>query len=119
MIKNLICICCPMGCHLEVDIDRSSVKGNSCKRGEDYGIMEVTDPKRIVTTTVKLSDSSGKLLPVKTKESIPKDLIFKCIEELKKVKVKAPVEVGDVILKNILGTGVDIVSCRTLREFEK
>ena len=119
MIKNLICICCPMGFHLEVDIDKSSVKGNSCKRGEDYGIMEVTDPKRIVTTTVKILESSEKLLPVKTKEGIPKDLIFKCMEELKEVKVKAPIEVGDVIIKNILGTGVDIVSCRTLREFDK
>lgn len=119
MIKNLICICCPMGCHLEVDIDKNSVKGNSCKRGEEYGIMEVTDPKRIVTTTVKILDSSEKLLPVKTKEGIPKDLIFKCMEELKKVKVNAPVEVGDVILKNVLDIGVDIVSCRTLREFDK
>ncbi|VYU51279.1 DUF1667 domain-containing protein [Clostridium tertium] len=114
MIKNLICICCPMGCHLEVDIDEKSVKGNSCKRGEEYGIMEVTNPIRIVTTTVKLLDSSENLLPVKTKEGIPKHLIFKCMEELKRIKVKAPIEVGDIVLKNILDTGIDVLSTKSV-----
>lgn len=114
MVKELICISCPMGCHLSVDTEKLTVTGNSCKRGEIYGINEVTNPVRVITTTVKIEGAHHAVLPVKTKTPIPKDLNFKCIEELNKITVKAPVKMGDVIVENILNTGVDVIATRDL-----
>lgn len=114
MVKELICISCPMGCHLSVDTEKLTVTGNSCKRGEVYGINEVTNPVRVITTTVKIEGAHHAVLPVKTKVPIPKDLNFKCIEELNKITVKAPVKMGDVIVENILNTGVDVIATRDL-----
>lgn len=114
MVKELICISCPMGCHLSVDTEKLTVTGNSCKRGEIYGINEVTNPVRVITTTVKIEGAHHAVLPVKTKAPISKDLNFKCIEELNKITVKAPVKMGDVIVENILDTGVDVIATRDL-----
>ncbi len=114
MEKELICICCPMGCHLKVDIDTKSVTGNACKRGEEYGINEIINPVRVITTTVKVQNGELSVLPVKTKEAIPKHLNFKCIEILNKIEIKAPIKIGQVIAENILDTGVDVVATRNL-----
>ena len=114
--KNLICICCPRGCHLKVNLNENKVLGNSCKRGESYGITELTNPIRIVTTTLKVKGGEQNIVPVKTKSAIPKDLTFKCIEILKEMEIKAPISVGDVLYKNILETGIDIVACRNIRK---
>lgn len=116
MIKELICISCPIGCHLSVDTEKMSVTGNSCKRGETYGINEVTNPVRVITTTIKIEGGTHKVLPVKTKSPIPKDLNFKCIEILNNITIKAPVKMGDIILKNILDTGVDVVATREMKQ---
>ncbi|MGG7057037.1 DUF1667 domain-containing protein [Clostridium tertium] len=112
MEKELICICCPMGCHLKVNIEENKVTGNGCKRGINYGLSELTNPVRVITTTVKVKDGENILLPVKTKGEIPKGLIFKCMEELRNIEVTAPIKIGDIIVSNILNTGIDIVSCR-------
>ena len=116
MEKELICICCPMGCHLKVNVEENTVSGNGCKRGIDYGLNEVTNPVRVVTTTIKVNNGELSVLPVKTKGEISKSLIFKCMEEIKKIEVDAPIKIGDVILPNVLGTGIDIVSCRDLEK---
>ena len=113
--ENLICICCPKGCHIKVNIKVNKVIGNNCKRGEVYGIAELTNPVRIVTTTVRAYGGGVAMLPVKTKSPIPKNLNFKCIEVLKELDVNAPIYVGDVIYKNILNTGIDIVACRNIK----
>ena len=91
MEKELICICCPRGCHLKVNIEENKVTGNSCKRGERYGVTEVTNPVRVVTTTVKVNNGELDVLPVKTKGEIPKNLIFQCMDVIKKVEVNAPI----------------------------
>ncbi|MBE6062856.1 MAG: DUF1667 domain-containing protein [Clostridium butyricum] len=114
MEKELICICCPNGCHLKVDIDNREIRGNKCKRGEEYGISEVTHPVRVITSTVKVENGSFPVIPVKTKGYIPKELNFKCMEEINKITIKAPVEIGDVIIKNVLDTGVDIVATKSI-----
>lgn len=119
MEKELICICCPMGCHLKVNIEENTVSGNGCKRGKDYGINELTNPVRVITTTVKVNNGELSVIPVKTKGEVPKGLIFKCMEELKKVEVNAPINVGDVVLSNILDTGIDIISCRNIAKSNK
>lgn len=116
-IKNLTCINCPVGCSLKVEMDGSHVtcvSGNTCRRGEVYARKEVTNPTRIVTTTVKVVNGTSSTVSVKTKEDIPKEKIFACIEALKGIEITAPVHIGDVILKNVAETGVDIVATRNV-----
>lgn len=116
-VRNLICINCPMGCPLTVEMKEGqvvSVSGNTCKRGEIYARKEVTNPTRIVTTTVKVKGGETDRVSVKTKEDIPKEKIFDCIRALKGIEVTAPVHIGDVILKNAADTGGDIVATKNV-----
>lgn len=113
--RELICIGCPMGCPLTVGLENGeivSVSGYTCKRGDVYARKEVTNPTRIVTSTVMVEGGRADMVSVKTKEDIPKDKIFACVKALKGITVKAPVHIGDVILKDVAGTGVDIVATK-------
>ena len=113
--RELICIGCPMGCPLVVELEGSdivSVKGHTCKRGEVYARKEVTNPTRIVTSTVKVEGGKVDMVSVKTRDDIPKGKIFECVKALKGVTVKAPVHIGDVIVANVADTGVDIVATK-------
>ena len=115
--KNLICIGCPMGCPLTVTMEAGeviSVTGNTCKRGDIYARKEVTNPTRIVTSTVRVTGGDADMVSVKTKEDIPKGKIFECVKALKTVEVPAPVHIGDVLLKDVAGTGVDIVATKNV-----
>lgn len=117
--RNLICIGCPMGCPLEVEIEGDQVKnvtGNTCKRGDVYARKEVTNPTRIVTTTVRVEGGTLSMVSVKTQEDIPKGKIFDCIKDLKDIVVEAPVHIGDVIKKNIAGTGVKIIATKDVKK---
>ena len=117
--KNLICIGCPMGCPLTVKMEHGevvSVTGNTCKRGDIYARKEVTNPTRIVTTTVRVKNGSMPVVSVKTAQDIPKGKIFDCVETLRDVCVEAPVQIGDVILENVAGTGVDIVATGNVKQ---
>ena len=118
-MKEFICISCPMGCHLSVDdTDKSNiiVTGNTCPRGKIYGINEVTRPKRMVTSSVKVTGGIDLVVSVKTKEAIDKNLIFDVLNELKNIEVKAPIKIGDIIIKNVLNSGVDVVASRNVGE---
>ena len=115
MKKQKICICWQKGCHLKVNADENKVSGNSCERGAEYGINEVTNPVRVITSTVKIKNGDSPVVPVKTKSPIPKALNFKCMEEINKCIVKAPVKIGQVIIENVLGTGVDIVATKNVK----
>lgn len=115
--KELICIGCPMGCPLTVTLSDGSVhevSGNTCPRGESYAKKEVTNPTRIVTSTVKVAGGDRAFLPVKTKTDIPKEKIFACMEEIKGILAQAPVAVGDVLLENVAGTGVPVVATKAV-----
>ncbi|MEA2053505.1 MAG: DUF1667 domain-containing protein [Candidatus Thermoplasmatota archaeon] len=121
MKSKFTCIECPLGCAITAEKkgDEIIVTGNKCNRGKDYAIRELTDPKRILTTTVFVENGIHPLLPVKSDREIPKNLIKKCIGELSKVRAKAPVKYGDVICKNVMGTGANIVSsCSMVRKNE-
>lgn len=114
-IRELVCIGCPVGCNLKVTLQDGKVlkvEGNTCRIGEQYGTNECTDPKRIVTSTVVVEGGEERVVPVKTEKDIPKGKIFDIIEELKKVKLEAPVNIGDIVLKNVSGTGVDIIATK-------
>lgn len=111
--KELICIGCPMGCPIVVEMEDGkvlSVTGNTCLRGESYARKEVTNPTRIVTTTVRVDGGKVPMINVKTEQDIPKDKIFECIAALRGVTIKAPVHIGDIILENVADTGVNIVA---------
>ena len=111
--KELICIGCPMGCPIVVEMEDGkvlSVTGNTCPRGESYARKEVTNPTRIVTTTVRVDGGKVPMINVKTERDIPKDKIFECIAARRGVTMKAPVHIGDIILENVADTGVNIVA---------
>jgi CxxC motif-containing protein len=91
-----------------------SVEGFSCKRGSEYAVLEVTDPRRVLTTTVKVSGADIPVISVKSRKPLPKGLIFDCMKVLNGVEVEAPVKTGDTVVSNILGTGVDIVATKTV-----
>ena len=113
--RNLTCIGCPMGCALLVEMNGKeiiSVTGNTCKKGAEYAVKEVTDPTRIVTTTVRVKNGNMPVVSVKTAQDIPKGKIFECVKALKGITVKAPVHIGDVILKDVAGTGIDIIATK-------
>lgn len=111
--KNFICINCPLGCPLTVTLDGGkvvSVAGNTCKRGEAYAVKEVTAPARTVTSTVRVVGGERPVVAVRTKTDIPKDKIFDCMKVINAVEVPAPVRIGDVLIGNVCGTGVDVVA---------
>jgi len=118
-VKDMVCIVCPLGCKLKVMKNDESqngyaVKGNKCFRGANYGITEMTNPTRVLTTTVVISGATVRRLPVKTSGPIPKHLINDAMKVINKVEVKTPIKVGQAIIKNILGTGVDVVASRSM-----
>lgn len=114
-VRNLTCINCPMGCALAVEMEGDqvvSVSGNTCKRGDVYARKEMTDPTRIVTSTVRVAGGRSDMVSVKTREDIPKGKIFACIKALQDVQVDAPVHIGDVIVANVADTGIDVVATK-------
>lgn len=114
-MKELICIVCPKGCHLKVDENNDyKVAGNGCERGIEYGKNELINPMRVITSTVKIDGALHRRCPVKTNTSIPKGKMMEIVKELDSVVLKSPVNVGDVVIKNVAGTGADIVSTKSM-----
>ena len=119
--KELVCIVCPMGCRMSVSKaagqeEEFRVSGNQCKRGIDYAQKELTNPTRMIPTTVKIKDAALKRLPVITETPVPKELIFKCMSVINSVEVTAPVKLGEVIIENICNTGVNVVATRSMEK---
>lgn len=116
-VKKLTCIGCPLGCPLEVSMENEevvSVTGNTCPRGAAYARKEVTNPTRIVTSTVRVVGSASGAVTVscKTASDIPKGKIFDCVKDIAGVAVPAPVHIGDVVKANVAGTGVDMIATK-------
>ena len=114
---NLICIGCPLGCPLTVEMKAGEVKsvaGNTCPRGDAYAKKELTNPTRIVTSTVRVAGGRLAMVSVKTENDIPKGKIFECVKALKDVEVTAPVKIGDVIVENVAGTGVNVIATKNV-----
>ena len=114
---KLICITCPVGCALDVTHDGETilnVDGNTCNRGIDYAKQEITDPRRMVTTTVRVKGGLHPLLPVYTSAPIPKPRVFDLLREIRQVEVEAPVKMGQVILSNVVETDVNVLASRDM-----
>ncbi len=116
MERELTCIRCPIGCQLTVKAEGEAVTvtGNTCPRGKEYGIKEVTNPTRTVTSSVRVDGGKLPLVSVKTKEDIPKDKIFAVMDAIHQTRAAAPVRTGDILIENVAGTGTDIVATRTV-----
>ncbi len=117
--KDLTCIVCPVSCKMRVcenpaGSGQLEVEGAQCARGEKYALQEVTSPTRTVTSTVRIKNAALPRLSVKTAGPIPKDLVFSSVRELDNIEVTSPVKMGEVIIKDLLGTGVDVVATRSL-----
>ena len=112
---QLTCIGCPLGCPLTVEMEGKEVKsvtGNTCPNGEAYARKEMTNPTRIVTSSVRVRGGILNVVSVKTASDIPKGKIFDCMRALGDVDISAPVTIGQVVLQNIAGTGVDVVATK-------
>ena len=115
---NLTCIGCPLGCSLTAEMDGRevvSVTGNNCGVGDKYARKELTNPTRIVTSTVKVLGGNLAAVSVKTASDIPKGKMFDCVKALKTVEVKAPVSIGQVIVPDICGTGVAVIATKNIQ----
>ena len=113
-MKELTCIVCPRGCRLTID-DDLNVTGNSCPRGAQYAKDELTNPKRMITSFVRVKNRENTVVSVKTSTSIPKGMIFDVMNEIDKVRVTAPTKIGDVAIKNVLNTGADIIITKNIK----
>lgn len=114
-MKEVICICCPKGCHLSVDEENGyAVTGNGCARGAEYGKKELVTPTRVITSTVKIEGAAYARCPVKTNAPIPKGMMEDVMKALDAVTLTSPVSIGDTALKNVCNTGVDVVVTRNL-----
>ena len=116
MILKTKAVILAMGCSLKVDAEEKKVTGNACSRGKEYGINEVLHPVRVITSVVTITNGTLPVLPVKTNGAISKQLNFACMEEINKVTVFVPVKLGDVVIENVLETGVDVVATRDMEK---
>ena len=115
--RELTCIGCPMGCLLTVTLDNgevTEVKGNTCAKGDIYARKEVVNTTRIVTSTVKIEGGDKERVSVKTANDIPKNKIFEVMKDIDAACVKAPVHIGDVLVKDVAGCGVDVIATRNV-----
>jgi len=120
--KRITCIICPIGCEILVKIEDgkcSSMEGIKCKKGEEYVINEVLNPKRMLTTSVLVENGIWPLLSVKSSEPIPKEKLFDALKEIKNTTIKAPVNSGQIIIKNVAETGICIIATKSVKDSTK
>ena len=113
-IRDITCVQCPMGCQLKVTIDDGevvSVEGNTCPRGRTYGEREATCPERVVTSLVSVAGDS-RPVPCKTVAAVPKELVEQVLIEIKNTRLEPGVRVGDVLIRDVAGTGIDVIATR-------
>jgi CxxC motif-containing protein len=114
---NMICVNCPVGCDIKVavrDGEVVAVEGNSCPRALAFAKKEISNPVRVFATTVRVEGGKLPVCPVRSRGPVPKDKVFEISREVARHVVKAPVEIGQVILPDVCGTGVDIIASRSL-----
>ena len=117
-MEEMKCVRCPLGCTLKIRITEEGieVEGNKCPRGVEFANQEIRDPRRILTTSVKVIGGKLPLVSVKTSDAVPRSKIPDLMKRIKEISVKAPVKIGDVIEEDILGLGVDLVATRDCPE---
>lgn len=116
--KEIRCIVCPTGClvHVENVNGELVIEGHSCNRGEEYAREEFIAPKRILTTTIRVENGFLPLIPVRSDKPLPKERLQEALKEIAITEVKAPIKMGEVLIKNVLGLNTNIIASRDLAE---
>jgi CxxC motif-containing protein len=116
--EKVICVTCPKGCTLTVTREGQTIVkvDNGCKRGHEYARQELTDPRRMVATSVRIKNSLHPLLPVYTSAPFPKPRIPELLAILREVEINAPVSLDQTILTNVLETGIDIYASKEMKK---
>ena len=117
--SEIICVACPKGCALHIKHEGDDILeiiGAGCRRGKEYAICELQDPRRMVASTVKVQGGLHPLVPVYTQDAFPKPLIPQLAQKLREVEIAAPVKLNQVVLENALDTGIDIIASRDMPE---
>jgi CxxC motif-containing protein len=117
--KEITCIVCPIGCKILLETDGKHLRiidGDKCKRGVDYARAEALDPRRILTSSILVKSGEWPLVSVKTTEPIPKNKLFLVLNEIKHTTVNAPIKLGDIILKNVCDTGINVIATKTVHK---
>lgn len=122
MVRNFTCIMCPMGCDLTAEVKENGgereiiVTGNTCPKGKEYAVQELTDPERNIATSVLVEGGELPLTSVRLNGPIPRDRIFDVMKEIKKQKLKAPVKAGQIVIENVLGLGRNVVATKNVKQ---
>lgn len=117
MTSKIICTVCPNGCEInviELNTEIYNIKGYKCERGREYAEQEITNPARIITTTIKIKNGRIKRLPVRSKTAVPKNKIFQVMEKIRSIEIEAPVEEGDIIIENVLDEEISIIASKSI-----
>jgi CxxC motif-containing protein len=115
--KHFVCVVCPIGCEIDVVYDGGriiSMEGNKCEKSEEFVSQELIEPMRILTTTVRIQGARWGVIPVRSDKAVPKRLFPHIMKKLRRIKLQAPVSMLDVVVKDIVGTGVNIITTRTM-----
>ena len=115
--RHFVCVVCPIGCEIDVVHDGGkivSMEGNKCEKSEEFVSQELIEPMRILTTTVRIHGARWAVIPVRSDKAVPKRLFPAIMKQLRHVKLQAPVSMLDVVLKDIVGTGANIIVTRTM-----
>jgi CxxC motif-containing protein len=115
--RHFVCVVCPIGCEIDVVHDGSkiiSMEGNKCEKSQEFVSQELIEPMRILTTTIRIEGSRWPVIPVRTDKAVPKRLFPRIMRRLRRIKLQAPVSMLDMVVKDVLGTGADIIAARTL-----
>ena len=117
--KEITCIICPIGCKIQVKTDGKKIDvcdGHKCKRGIEYAMSEALDPKRMLTSSILVNDGEWPLVSVKSSKTVPKNVIFDVLKEIKKSSINAPVNLGQILIKNVAGTKIDIIATKSIKK---
>lgn len=121
MLKKFTCIICPNSCDIEAEVNGKliiDISGNMCPKGKEYVENEIENPLRNFATSVFVADGDAPLCSVRLTKPIPKSCIFDAVREIKKIRVSAPVKVGQILLENLLGSGADVIATRQINPIE-
>ena len=115
VLDRLTCVLCPVGCELEVRKDEAGeldVQGNQCDKGLPFAVEEILHPKRNLATSVPVRGTEAKMVSVRLSDRVPREMIFPVLAEIAKLRPEVPVRRGQVLITDVLGTGVDVIATR-------
>lgn len=116
MKKQMICINCPRGCNLEVDLETKEVTGNFCPRGKEYALNEITCPKRTLTSTMRVVNGDINMVSIRTDKPLDKNLLFQAMKEINEKEVEAPINIGDILIEHICSSDVNIIATKEVKK---